>query len=60
MERAKMNDKEQIVNLIDKFTDLQRIKASEDRDEEIEYQIKATKAKLQAFGIATEDLQISK
>lgn len=55
-----MNDKEQITSLIDKFTDLQRIKTSADRDTEIDYQILATKAKLEAFGIVTEDLVIKK
>ena len=37
---------------------LQRIKSAEDRDKEIDYQIKAAKAKLEASGVATEDLDI--
>lgn len=53
-----MNDKEQMTMLIDIYTDLQRIKSAEDRDKEIDYQIKAAKAKLEAFGIVTEDLDI--
>lgn len=53
-----MTDKEQMTTLIDIYTDLQRIKSAPDRDKEIEYQIKATKAKLEAFGIVTEDLDI--
>ena len=38
--------------------DLQRIKAAENKEKEVEYQIKATKAKLEAMGIVTEDLNI--
>ena len=37
---------------------IQRIKAAEDREREIDYQIKATLAKLQALGISTEDLEL--
>lgn len=53
-----MSDKEQMTMLIDIYTDLQRIKSAEDRDKEIDYQIKAAKAKLEAFGIVTENLDI--
>lgn len=53
-----MTEKEQIAILIDQYTDLQRIKAAQDKDKEIAYQIKATKAKLEAMGIVTEDLDI--
>lgn len=58
MEVLEMTEKEQITVLIDQYTDLQRIKAAENRDKEIEYQIRATKAKLEAMGIVTEDLNI--
>lgn len=51
-----MTEKEQATALIDEYTRLQRIKAAQDRDEEINYQIKTTKAKLEALGIMTEDL----
>ena len=51
-------EKEMINNLIDKFTDLQRIKKSSDLEKEVDYQIKVTKAKLESFGIITEDLEI--
>ena len=51
-------EKEMINNLIDKFTDLQRIKKSSDLEKEVDYQIKITKAKLESFGIITEDLEI--
>ena len=57
-ENQEMTEKEQATLLIDRFTDLQRIKSSADRDKEIDYQIRATLAKLQALGIATEDLEM--
>lgn len=57
-EVSDMSDKEQMTTLIDIYTDLQRIKSAEDRDKEIDYQIKAAKAKLEAFGIVTENLDI--
>lgn len=53
-----MTEKEQAALLIDTYTNLQRIKSADDKDKEIEYQIKATIAKLQALGIVTEDLDI--
>ena len=53
-----MTDREQINMLIDIYTNLQRIKTAPDREKEIEYQIKAAKAKLEASGIAAEDLDI--
>lgn len=54
-----MNEKEMINVLIDKFTDLQRIKKAENgENEELNYQIKVTKTKLESFGIITEDLEI--
>jgi hypothetical protein len=44
--------------LIEEYTKLQRIKAAKDRDKEIQYQLKVTKAKLEVLGIASEDLDI--
>jgi len=58
MEVLGMTEKEQATILMDKFIDLQRIKAAEDREKEIQYQLKTTKAKLEALGIVTEDLNI--
>ncbi|KAI4445669.1 hypothetical protein C823_000185 [Eubacterium plexicaudatum ASF492] len=58
MEGLEMTEKEQATNLMDKFIDLQRIKAAGDKDKEIEYQLKTTKAKLEALGIVTENLEI--
>lgn len=52
----RMTEKEQATLLMDKYVDLQRIKTAADRDSEIEYQIRTTKAKLEALGIVTEDL----
>ena len=51
-------EKEMINNLIDKYTDLQRIKSSDDLEKEVDYQLTITKAKLQSFGIITDDLDI--
>ncbi len=53
-----MTEKEQATSLMDKFIDLQRIKAAEDKDKEVDYQLKTTKAKLEALGIVTENLEI--
>ena len=50
-----MTEKEQTA-LIEEYAKLQRIKTAEDRDSELDYQIKITKAKLTALGIVTEDL----
>lgn len=58
MEVREMTEKEQATILMDKFIDLQRIKAATDREKEISYQLKTTKAKLEALGIVTEDLNI--
>ena len=57
-ENEEMTEKEQIAFLIDQYTDLQRIKVADDKEKEIDYQIRATKAKLEAMGIVTEDLNI--
>ena len=57
-EVPEMTEKEQATILMDKFIDLQRIKTADDKDKEIEYQLKTTKAKLEALGIVTTDLNI--
>lgn len=51
-----MTEKEQATALIEEYAKLQRIKTAQDKDSEIDYQIKITKAKLEALGIVTEDL----
>lgn len=58
MEVMEMTEKEQIAILIDQFVDLQRIKVASDKEKEIDYQIRTTKAKLEAMGVVTEDLNI--
>jgi hypothetical protein len=60
MEVLEITEKELATLLIDTYTNLQRIKASDDRDSEIDYQLTATKAKLEALGIVTEELTINK
>lgn len=56
MEEYGMTEKEQIATLIEEYSKLQRIKSAENRDEEIEYQIRIAKSKLEAFGVVTEPL----
>lgn len=51
-----MTEKEQATALIEEYARLQRLKTAQDRDSELEYQIKITKAKLEALGIVTENL----
>lgn len=55
-----MTDKELITILIDKYTDLQRIKKQTmtPQTEELDYQIKTTTAKLSSMGINVEDLTL--
>ncbi len=51
-----MMDAEQKVVLIEEYVNLQRIKTAQNRDEEIEFQIKAVRAKLNVMGINVENL----
>lgn len=53
-----MSDKEQLMALVDQYISLQRIKTAEDRDKEIDYQLRTVRAKLEAYGIMTEKLDI--
>lgn len=53
-----MTEKEQTTMLIDSYTNLQRIKSASDKEKEVDYQIKTVKAKLEALGVVTEDLDI--
>lgn len=50
------SDKEMINNLIDRYADLQRIRSANDMEKELAYQLMLTKAKLESFGIPTENL----
>lgn len=52
------SDKEMINNLIDIYTNLQRIKNADDIQKELDYQLAITKTKLEAFGIPLENLEI--
>ncbi len=58
MEALEMPEKELATILMDKYIDLQRIKAANDREKEIQYQLRTTKAKLEALGIVTEELTL--
>ena len=59
-EMTEMTESELIVVLIDKYTDLQRIKRANGSTEnpELEYQIKITKAKLSSLKVNVEDLTL--
>lgn len=52
------SEKGLIDKLIDKYTDLQRIKTAADVQKEIDYQLAVTRAKLESCGIVTSDLDI--
>lgn len=53
-----LTEKQQATILMDKFIDLQRIRTAGDREKEIEYQLRTTKAKLETLGVVTEELAI--
>ncbi len=53
-----MTEKEQAAIMIDVYMDLQRIQKAEDRDKELNNQLRKAKAKLEALGIVTENLTI--
>lgn len=59
MEVLDMNELELKEQAIKEFVNLQRLKAAENKDKEIEYQEKVLKARLQALGIPTEDLELN-
>ena len=52
-----MNEKELKDLVMREFVDLQRIKVAKDRDAEIAYQEKVLRARMQSWGIVTEDLE---
>lgn len=52
------SDKEMIINLIDTYSNLQRIKNADNVEKELDYQIKILKTKLESFGIVTTDLDL--
>ncbi len=58
MEVLEMTEKEQIAILIDIYTDLQRIQKADDREKELNNQLRKAKAKLEAMGVVTENLNI--
>ena len=59
MEVLDMNELELKEQAIKEFVNLQRLKAAENKDKEIEYQEKVLRARLQALGIPTEDLELN-
>ncbi len=55
-----MNELELKEQAIKEFVNIQRLKAAEDINKELEYQERILKARLQALGIPTEDLEIKR
>lgn len=55
-----MTEKELITTMIDKYTDLQRIKKANGdyENSELDYQLKVIKNKLSALGIPTEEYEM--
>lgn len=55
-----MTEKELITTMIDKYTDLQRIKKAngDHENSELDYQLKVIKNKLSALGIPTEEYEL--
>ena len=54
--------REELISItIDKYTDLQRIKRANGnvKNDELDYQLKITIAKLSSFGISVEDITLS-
>lgn len=54
------SDKEMISNLIDVYSNLQRIKNADNAEKELDYQLTLVRAKLESFGIVTSELDIKK
>ena len=55
-----VNELELKEQAIKEFVNIQRLKAAEDINKELEYQERILKARLQALGIPTEDLEIKR
>ena len=53
-----MNELELKEQAIREFVNLQRLKTAIDREKEIAYQEKILRARLQAFGIPTDELEL--
>ena len=53
-----MNDLELKEQAIKEFVNLQRLKMAEDMNKELAYQEKVLRARLQALGIPTEELEM--
>ena len=58
MKSSEMSEKQLQALLIDNYTNLQRIKNADDKEKEIDYQIKTTKAKLEVLGVDIVGLDI--
>ena len=52
------DDNWMLSNLIDTYSNLQRIKKADDIEKELDYQLTLVKAKLESFGIVTSELDL--
>lgn len=57
MEGIEVTEKVLMTLLIEEYSKLQRILKSADRDEELQYQLKIARAKLEALGVVVENLE---
>lgn len=53
-----MTDKELVATEITHYMDLLRVKRAEDREKELENQLRESRAKLESFGVTVENLKI--
>ena len=56
MEVDVMTKEEQATMLIDVYMDMMRVKRAQDRDKELDEQIRKTKVKLETLGVAVDKL----
>ena len=53
-----MTEEEQATTLIDRYTDLLRLEKAEDKEKEIQNQLRVTRAKLEVLGVVVDKLTI--
>ena len=54
-----MNEKELLSTLIDAYINLQRIQNADDKEKELDKQIRVIKTKLESFGVLLSDIKIN-
>ena len=53
-----MTDEELVAAEISRYMDLLRVKRAEDREKELENQLRESRAKMESFGVTVENLRI--